>query len=583
MTMVDTLGPLRADPVAAARHSEFEARRALAVAMDGRAQPTGEPAEPPTLLTLFVLMPRTDVGGGARVLIEHANRLTDRGHQVVLLAHSPRPTWCEVRAEFRQVPFGADLADGIEPCDLIVAGYWDQVVAAHATGLAPVLHFEQGDAHLFEEISDAAREFVQANVDAACQTITVSSTVAAVVRQRYGVLPEVLPNAIDPATFHPGERRSGPPSLLAVGWDGNEFKGIDDVRRVWERLRVHRPDLELIWVTPHPPLRAVGRVVVAPAQHELAEIYRQASVYLCASHYESFPLPPIEAMASGTPVVTTRNVGVLEYARHGENSLVVDIGDVEGLAAAVDRILDSPQLADALRDAGTRTAASYCWDDIVGRMEGLLREAAASRRTTPSRRGWTVSLGGLRFRDPFALVRLEHRLQTSPHREVAIPVAVPAFAGHSIVRWRVVARRSQGIAGRTQIPLIADPASAGSAPSLSRPQQAFAGGRPGEALAGFTPHLVTDPAASRWAALCLLELGRDDEAVELLGLALDTWPDYTDLHYLEAVAAHLTGRQVDRRKVHQTVSLLGPATRFAEWFDDPLELLRQRLPLEDSL
>jgi hypothetical protein len=288
-------------------------------------------------------------------------------------------------------------------------------------------------------------------------------------------------------------------------------------------------------------------------------------------------------MASGTPVVATRNVGVLEYARDGENALLAGIGDVEALAAAVDRVLTEPQLAQSLRDGGTRTASSYSWDDIVGRMEGLLRDAAASPRTEPGRKGWTLSLGGLRFRDPLAMVRLEHRLQTSPHRELAVPVSVPAFEGHRVVRWRVVARRSQGVAGTTRLPIVADPANPANAPALSRPQRAFAAGRMEEALAGFAPHLVTDPGASRWAALCLLELGRDEEAVELLGLALDTWPDYTDLHYLSAVAAHLTGRRVDRRALHETVALLGPATRFPEWFDQPLELLRQRLPLEDSL
>lgn len=579
--MLDVPRPVRPDVVTASRLAEREARRVLA--LGGTVAPDGPAAVPPPQLTLFTLMPRTDVGGGARVLVEHANRLTDRGHRVVLLSHFPRPAWCEVRAEFRQVPFGIDLADAIEPCDLVVAGYWDQILAASATGLAPVLHFEQGDSHLFEDVDDAKRDFVQANVDAACATVTVSSTVAAVVEQRYALRPGVLPNAVDPTTFHPGDRLPGPPTLLCVGWDGNAFKGMADVKQIWERLRGDHPTLELVWVSPHPPLDPIGRVLVAPAQAELAEIYRQASVYLCASHYESFPLPPVEAMACGTPVVATRNTGVLEYARDGENALLADVGDVEGLAAAVDKVLRDPALADTLRAGGTRTASSYAWDDIVDRLEGLLRDAAATPRTQPSRRGWMVSLGGLRFRDPLAQVRLEHRLQTSPHRELAVAVAVPAFDGHRVVRWRTVARRSHGLPGTTRLPVIADPVNAATAPELSIPQRAFAAGRPAEALAAFLPDLDGgDPCAARWAALCLLELGRDSEAVELLDAALSVWPDYTDLHYLAALAADLTGQDVDRRAVHQTVALLGPATRYEEWFDEPLELLRQRLPLKEA-
>lgn len=572
----------RQDPVTAARVAELVARHALAADLAGWAPRRSPEATVPETLTVFVLMPRTDVGGGARVLIEHANRLTDRGHRVVLMAHFPRPTWCEVRAEFRQVPFGVDLASAVEPCDVVLAGYIDQVLAVAVTGAAPVVHFEQGDKHLFEELPDADLAFASANLRAADTNVTVSGTVARVIEDRYGVPATVVPNAVDPATFSPGPRREGPPVLLAVGWDGSAFKGIDDVERVWHRLRDDHPDLELVWVTPHLPKRLRGRVVVSPSQPELAELYRQASVYLCASSYESFPLPPVEAMACGTPVVATRNVGVLEYAVDGTNALLADIGDVEGLAAAVDRVLRDEGLADRLRAGGAATAASFRWDEIVDRMEALLRTAAAGPRVQPDRRGWKLSLGGLRFRDDQAPAALDRLLAATPYREVAVPVSVPAFDGHRVVRWRTVARRHTGVPGTARLPLVAEATVPATAPPLSKAQRAFAAGRPAEALAGLVPHLVDDPGASRWAALCLLELGRDDEAVELLDLALDQWPDYTDLHYLAALAAALTGRPVDRAALHRTVTMLGPATRYAEWLDEPLALVQQRLPLEDS-
>jgi len=581
MSVIPATGSaVQPDPITAVRHHEWVARGQLA--REGVRAARGQGRERPAHLTIFLLMPRTDVGGGARILVEHANRLQDRGHRVVLLSHFSRPTWCEVRAEFREVPFGVDLATGIDPCDVIVAGYWEQVLACVATGLAPVLHFEQGDRHLFEEIDAVSKALVQANMDAASATVTVSATVAAVVQSRFGVRADVVPNAIDPRTFHTQDRRTGPPSMMCVGYDGNAFKGLPEIKQVWERLRTRHPDLDLVWVSPHPPRRPAGRVVVAPAQTELAELYRQASVYLCASHYESFPLPPIEAMASGTPVVATRNVGVLEYAQDGINSLLADIGDVEGMAAAVDRVLTDDALAEALREGGLLTAASYSWQDVTDRMESLLRDVAAGPRHQPGRDGWRVSLDGLSFRDPRAVERLEHRLQTTPHREVAVPVSSPAFEGHQVMRWRVVARRAQGLPGVTRVPLAADPLDVRHPPRPPAAQRAFAAGRFPDALAALVRHLAVDPGACRWAALCLLELERDAEAVELLDLALTQWPDHTDLHYLRALAHTLTGREVDRKSVHQTVECLGPATRYDEWFDSPLELLRQRLPLEDS-
>src|SRR5689334_18128971 len=104
-------GDMRPDlpaAVTAARSREFTARRDMpsvaaprwTLAITGVAGP----------LRLCYLAPRTDVGGGARVLLEHANRLSARGHQVTVLSHFPRPDWFDLRAPFVQVPFGVELA-----------------------------------------------------------------------------------------------------------------------------------------------------------------------------------------------------------------------------------------------------------------------------------------------------------------------------------------------------------------------------------------------------------------------------------------------------------------------------------------
>src|SRR5689334_23555144 len=120
------LAPARPDKdaaISAARATEFRARQNLIPAqrVDGVARSL------PAALRIAYLMPRTGIGGGARILIEHANRLVDRGHEVVLLSHFDRPDWTELRAEFRRVPFGVELAEAIPACDLIICGYWEQV------------------------------------------------------------------------------------------------------------------------------------------------------------------------------------------------------------------------------------------------------------------------------------------------------------------------------------------------------------------------------------------------------------------------------------------------------------------------
>ena len=74
------------------------------------------------------------------------------------------------------------------------------------------------------------------------------------------------------------------------------------------------------------------------------------------SLWESFCLAAVEAMALGVPVIGTRGHGFDEYLRDRENGLLVERRDVDALAEAVERLLDSPELRSALGAAAQLTA-----------------------------------------------------------------------------------------------------------------------------------------------------------------------------------------------------------------------------------
>src|ERR1700678_3793908 len=155
---------------------------------------------------IVYLMPRTGAGGGARVLFEHANHLLRLGVGVKVISYFPRPTWFELEAEFVEVPFGHPLALSIPPCDIIVAGYWDEILPARRLGIAPVVHFEQGDFHLYDDVPDDLRPLITASVQAADWTITVGQAAESALLERYGVIVHRISNAVDAEIFHPGPR-----------------------------------------------------------------------------------------------------------------------------------------------------------------------------------------------------------------------------------------------------------------------------------------------------------------------------------------------------------------------------------------
>ncbi|MGC9393352.1 MAG: glycosyltransferase family 4 protein [Anaerolineae bacterium] len=92
---------------------------------------------------------------------------------------------------------------------------------------------------------------------------------------------------------------------------------------------------------------------------DLPALYRQAAVLAFPSVYEGFGFPPLEAMASGTPVVASTASSVPEVV--GEAGLLVDPLDVPAWTAALAQVLDDEALRARLRQAGLRRAATFTW------------------------------------------------------------------------------------------------------------------------------------------------------------------------------------------------------------------------------
>src|SRR6185436_16502663 len=98
-------------------------------------------------------------------------------------------------------------------------------------------------------------------------------------------------------------------------------------------------------------------------QQTLAALYRQASVFAFPSLYEGFGLPPLEAMACGTPVVTSRISSLPEVT--GDAALLVDPYSVDDIADGLERVLGDQAFADELRRKGRLRAASFSWERSV--------------------------------------------------------------------------------------------------------------------------------------------------------------------------------------------------------------------------
>jgi glycosyltransferase involved in cell wall biosynthesis len=108
---------------------------------------------------------------------------------------------------------------------------------------------------------------------------------------------------------------------------------------------------------------------------DLPGLYAGAAAFAFPSFYEGFGLPPLEAMASGTPVLASATGSILEVV--GNAGLLVDPHDDVALAEGLERILTDHPLREACIAAGIERARRFTWTSCVDRTLSLYRELQA--------------------------------------------------------------------------------------------------------------------------------------------------------------------------------------------------------------
>ncbi len=111
---------------------------------------------------------------------------------------------------------------------------------------------------------------------------------------------------------------------------------------------------------------------------DLPKLYRQATAFVYPSLFEGFGLPPVEAMACGTPVVTS-NVSSLPEVT-GDAALLVDPLDQASIEAAMLKITGDEALRARLREQGIAQAKRFTWREAAEKTLQLYREAFEARR-----------------------------------------------------------------------------------------------------------------------------------------------------------------------------------------------------------
>jgi glycosyltransferase involved in cell wall biosynthesis len=260
-------------------------------------------------------------------------------------------------------------------------------VLRRASGIPQVLNLQEGalppgtpeNARLFRLLVRAA------------DVVTACSREAATYATRVGRARRVtvLPNGYDPAEFRPGPSFPHPRAYVLGLGRLEAQKGFDILVEALARLEHPAVDLLLAGdgserstletLTATRGITARVRFLGATDRPTTLALLRGAAAVACPSRFEGLPLVCVEALAAGRPLIASAVNGIPEVVRDGETGILVPPEDPVALAAALRRVLGTPEEGVRLAARGRALVEQrYAWPAITPGYLALLAEVAGA-------------------------------------------------------------------------------------------------------------------------------------------------------------------------------------------------------------
>ncbi len=366
---------------------------------------TGSVSTQPRLRVCYLISSILGVTGGNQTLLKQADALQQRGHEVTIVTYTPKPDWFKFNTRVIQVPAQQPMALFVPPCDVVISTYFSNTPELRAAKAPVKVYYAQGDQFIFadSDMPDTPenrhwKELSRASyLQTGMRFVPNSHNLARTVERRYGRKADaILPVCTDQTVFRPLQR-SVPGSkfrILIVGPDtrGTQmepllFKGIQDIHDGLKLLAERYPHFTAVRMSATGPeifARFPCEFYIAPDDETKTMLYGTSHLLIYASHYDSCPRPPQEAMAAGCAVICTSTPGAMEYCRDQENSLLIPLRSPQAIADATERLVKDPPLRDRLVQGGLATAREYPrereWDELEALLYRFMEEA---RRPVP--------------------------------------------------------------------------------------------------------------------------------------------------------------------------------------------------------
>jgi glycosyltransferase involved in cell wall biosynthesis len=353
----------------------------------------------------FVL-PDANLGGGTRMIAQHADNLRRRGHSVFVVSQPVGDTTLRqkvaslVRGRGWPPPPGpiASHLDGLDvehhvlkrarpvtdrdvpDADVVVATWWETAEWVHllSSRKGAKAYFIQH----YEALLGMPEDRVAATWRLPMQKIVCARWLAELARDRFGDPGAIVArNGLDVGLFDAPERGRHPRPTVGMLYSESEAKGCDAGFAALELASRRVEGLQLrMFGWPDPPaslpVPLKSEYAKRPPQDLLSAIYADCDAWLCPSRREGYHMPPLEAMACRCPAVATRVGGPADVIEDGVNGYLVDVDDVRGLADRLVELLELPEPSwKRMSDAAYARAREFTSSDSTDAFEEALLAA----------------------------------------------------------------------------------------------------------------------------------------------------------------------------------------------------------------
>lgn len=342
------------------------------------------------------------LAGGTKIILEYADFLQRRGHDVICLFPRPKPLGLKSRlSRFKKVFRGVsqpalsprsshtwnkqitaiqgsakgflDLRD-FPDADIVIATWWETAewinVLPSSKGLKT--YFVQ-DHEIFPY---QPTDRVMATYRMSSRKIVVSKWLKEVLSVMYGATSTVVSNGIDLDRFVPPPT---PSRGVEVGfvWSSTPRKNCTMAIKALKSAKNSLPNLHATVFGNEPCPRALETLDWVeyherPFQELIPEIYGKCALWLFPSLSEGFGLPILEALACGTPVIAT-SAGAAPDLINEKNGKLIMCDSLEMSDAIVDFFQISPDVRATMSIAARETAGRWDWNDSAAQFETTIK------------------------------------------------------------------------------------------------------------------------------------------------------------------------------------------------------------------